>query len=176
MTKRSPFRYFKTSPEIIRLAVMLYVRFPLSLRNVEDLLHERGVNISHEKVRFWWHRFGPIFAAEIRAAPAAETMAMEKAVDRNPILATAMEAKEPRTAIQVRAETSTKEKIETAGPGWSGGKVAPSLKVSVEALRLVHSVCFSQRVCCRRRSERIVTREILADLLVRFLHQQTLEC
>jgi len=36
MTKRSPFKYFKTSPEIIRLAVMLYVRFPLSLRNVED--------------------------------------------------------------------------------------------------------------------------------------------
>jgi hypothetical protein len=40
MTKHSPFRYFKTSPEIIRPSVMLYVRFPLSLRNVEDLLHE----------------------------------------------------------------------------------------------------------------------------------------
>ena len=66
MTKRSPFRYFKTSPEIIRLAVMLYVRFPLSLRNVEDLLHERGVDVSHETVRFWWHRFGPMFAAEIK--------------------------------------------------------------------------------------------------------------
>ncbi|KUJ85262.1 transposase [Ruegeria marisrubri] len=66
MTKRSPFRYFKTSPEIIRLAVMLYVRFPLSLRNVEDLLHERGIDVSHEAVRFWWHRFGPMFAAEIR--------------------------------------------------------------------------------------------------------------
>jgi len=66
MTKRSPFRYFKTSPEIIRLAVMIYVRFPLSLRNVEDLLHERGIDISHETVRFWWNRFGPIFAAEIR--------------------------------------------------------------------------------------------------------------
>ena len=66
MTKRSPFRYFKTSPEIIRLAVMLYVRFPLSLRNVEDLLHERGVDVSHESVRYWWHRFGPMFASEIR--------------------------------------------------------------------------------------------------------------
>jgi len=66
MTKHSPFRYFKTSPEIIRLAVMLYVRFPLSLRNVEDLLHERGIEISHETVRFWWNRFGPMFAAEIR--------------------------------------------------------------------------------------------------------------
>lgn len=66
MPKSSPFRYFKTSPEIIRLAVMLYVRFPLSLRNVEDLLHERGIEISHETVRFWWNRFGPMFAAEIR--------------------------------------------------------------------------------------------------------------
>jgi putative transposase len=66
MTKPSPFRYFKTSPEIIRLAVLMYVRFPLSLRNVEDLLNERGIDISHETVRFWWNRFGPIFAAEIR--------------------------------------------------------------------------------------------------------------
>ena len=66
MTKRSPFRYFKTNPEIIRLAVMLYIRFPLSLRNVEDLLHERGIEISHETVRYWWNRFGPMFAAEIR--------------------------------------------------------------------------------------------------------------
>jgi putative transposase len=66
MPKSNPFKWFKTSPEIIRLAVMLYVRFPLSLRNVEDLLHERGVEISHETVRFWWHRFGPMFAAEIR--------------------------------------------------------------------------------------------------------------
>jgi len=66
MTQRSSFRYFNASPEIIRLAVMLYVRFPLSLRNVEDLLHERGIEISHETVRCWWHRFGPFFAAEIR--------------------------------------------------------------------------------------------------------------
>ncbi len=66
MTKRSPFRYFKTSPEVIRLAVMLYVRFPLSLRNVEDLLHERGIDVSHETIRYWWNRFGPLFASEIR--------------------------------------------------------------------------------------------------------------
>src|SRR6056300_769229 len=68
MTKHSPFRYFKTSPEIIRLAVMLYVRFPLSLRNVEDLLHERGIEISHETVRFWWNRFRPL-SAEVRCSP-----------------------------------------------------------------------------------------------------------
>ena len=66
MIKRSPFKYFKTSPEIIRLAVMLYVRFPLSLRNVEDVLHERGVDVSHETLHFWWRRFGPLFASEIR--------------------------------------------------------------------------------------------------------------
>ncbi|MDP6925744.1 MAG: IS6 family transposase [Rhodospirillales bacterium] len=66
MKNHNPFRYFKTSPEIIRLAVMMYVRFPLSLRNVEDLLHERGIDICHETVRYWWNRFGPIFAKEIR--------------------------------------------------------------------------------------------------------------
>ena len=58
--------YFNSSPEIIRLAVMMYVRFPLSLRQVEDLLSERGIDICHETVRFWWNRFGPMFASEIR--------------------------------------------------------------------------------------------------------------
>ena len=45
---------------------MMYVRFPLSLRQAEDLLFERGIDICHETVRFWWNRFGPMFAAEIR--------------------------------------------------------------------------------------------------------------
>jgi putative transposase len=61
-----PFRYFNSSPEVIRLVVMMYVKYPLSLRNVEDLLAERGIDISHETIRFWWNRFGPMFAAEIR--------------------------------------------------------------------------------------------------------------
>ncbi|MEQ9112463.1 MAG: IS6 family transposase [Rhodospirillaceae bacterium] len=69
---KNPFRYFKTSPEIIRLAVMMYVRFPLSLRQVEDLLHERGIDISYETVRFWWNRFGPLFAAEVRKKRSAQ--------------------------------------------------------------------------------------------------------
>ena len=60
------FRYFKTSPEIIQLAVMPYVRFPLSLRNVEDLFHECGVDVSYESVRYWWHRFGSQFANQIK--------------------------------------------------------------------------------------------------------------
>ncbi len=62
----NPFRYFNSSPEIIRVAVMMYVRYPLSLRQIEDLLFERGVDICHETVRFWWNRFGPLCAAEIR--------------------------------------------------------------------------------------------------------------
>ena len=62
----SPFRYFNSSPEVIRLVVLMYVRFPLSLRNVEDLLFERGIDICHETVRMWWNRFGPMFASEVR--------------------------------------------------------------------------------------------------------------
>ena len=61
-----PFRWFNSSPEVIRLVVMMYVKYPLSLRNVEDLLFERGIDICHETVRLWWNRFGPMFAAEIR--------------------------------------------------------------------------------------------------------------
>jgi len=62
----SSFRYFNSSPEVIRLVVMMYVRYPLSLRNVEDLLFERGIDICHETVRHWWNRFGPLFEADIR--------------------------------------------------------------------------------------------------------------
>ncbi len=63
---RNPFRYFNSSPEVIRLAVMMYVRYPLSLRQVEDLLFERGIDICNETVRYWWNRFAPMFAATIR--------------------------------------------------------------------------------------------------------------
>ena len=63
---KNPLRYFNSSPEVIRLSVMMYIRYPLSLRQVEDLLVERGIDICHETVRFWWNRFGPMFAAEIR--------------------------------------------------------------------------------------------------------------
>ena len=63
---QTPFYRFNSSPEIIRLVVMTYVKYPLSLRNVEDLLFERGIDICHETVRLWWTRIGPMFAAEIR--------------------------------------------------------------------------------------------------------------
>ena len=45
---------------------MMYVRYPLSVRQVEDLLVERGIDVCHETVHFWWNRFGPMFAGEIR--------------------------------------------------------------------------------------------------------------
>lgn len=67
---KNPFRYFKTSPKIIQLQVM-NVRFQLSLRNAEDLLHERGIDICHESVRLWVVQFGPIFAGKIRTKRAS---------------------------------------------------------------------------------------------------------
>jgi len=67
MTKvPDPFRWFDSSPEVIRLVVMMYVRYLLLLRNAEDLLFERGIDICHETVRHWWNRFGPMIAGEIR--------------------------------------------------------------------------------------------------------------
>lgn len=62
----SPFRYFHSSPEVIRLVVMMNVRLPLPLRNVEDLLFERGIDLCHETARLWRNRCGPMFAADIR--------------------------------------------------------------------------------------------------------------
>ena len=50
---------------MISSAVTMYVRLPLSLRIVEDLLYEHGIEVSRETVRFWCMRFGPMFAAEI---------------------------------------------------------------------------------------------------------------
>jgi putative transposase len=72
---KNPFCYFKTSPEIIRLAVMMYIGFPLSFRQAEDLLHERGIDICYETVRFWWNRFGPTFAVEIKKKSSAQMRA-----------------------------------------------------------------------------------------------------
>ena len=62
----SPFRYFNSSPEVIRLVVLMYVRFPLSLRNVEDLLFERGIDLCMRRCGCDRSRFGPMFAGDIR--------------------------------------------------------------------------------------------------------------
>src|ERR1700759_5283588 len=53
-------------PEIIRHAVWLYLRFTFSLRDVEDLLAERGLDVSYETIRRWVLKFGPLFAKELR--------------------------------------------------------------------------------------------------------------
>jgi putative transposase len=65
MTLPTIFRCFKNSPEIIRLGVKTYVRRPLSLRNVEDLRHERDVDITHGTVRFWWNKVRQLSGATL---------------------------------------------------------------------------------------------------------------
>jgi putative transposase len=77
----NPFRYFNSSPEVIRLVVMMYVRYLLSLRNVEDLLDERGIDISHETVRFWWNRFGPMHLDEVFVKVNGKLRYLWRAVD-----------------------------------------------------------------------------------------------
>src|SRR5436189_3114317 len=63
---RSLFRGYRFPPEVIAHAVWLYFRFHLSLRNVQDLLAERGLVVSHESIRQWCDTFGPTFAAGLR--------------------------------------------------------------------------------------------------------------
>ena len=65
MTKIS-YSGYRFPPEIIHQAIWLYLRFTLSLRDVEDLLAERGIAISYETIRRWVNHFGPIIAAELR--------------------------------------------------------------------------------------------------------------
>ena len=65
MTKIS-YRGYRFPPEIIQHAIWLYVRFTLSLRDIEDLLAERGIMVSHETVRRWVNHFGPAIAADLR--------------------------------------------------------------------------------------------------------------
>jgi len=62
----NPFRCFNSSPENIGLAVMMYLRFTLSLRQIKDLLFERGIDVGQKSVRFWQICFGPMFAVELR--------------------------------------------------------------------------------------------------------------
>ena len=70
---------------MIRTGVMMYVKSPLSLRNVEDLLVERGIDICHETVRLYWNRFGPMFAAEIRRKRVQQMRAFTSRVRHSPI-------------------------------------------------------------------------------------------
>jgi putative transposase len=63
---RSPYRGYRFPPEIIAHAVWLYFRFQLSFRDVQDLLAERGIIVSHEAIRQWCTKFGATFAAGLR--------------------------------------------------------------------------------------------------------------
>lgn len=63
---QQPIPCFNSLREVIRLFVLIYVRYPFSLRNVENLFFERGIDLCHEAVRFWWYRFGSMCAADIR--------------------------------------------------------------------------------------------------------------
>lgn len=56
----NPLRFFNSPTEMIRLMVIMYMRYPLSLRNVADVLFERGFDLCHRTVRFWRNRFGPM--------------------------------------------------------------------------------------------------------------------
>jgi putative transposase len=76
----NPFRYFKTSREVIQLAVLMYARYPLSLRSVEDPLHERWIEVGHESMRFWVGWFGPSFARQIRRSRTGQSSSFRAAV------------------------------------------------------------------------------------------------
>jgi putative transposase len=64
--KKISYSGYRFPPEIIHQAIWLYLRFTLSLRDVEDLLAERGVALSYETVRRWVNHFGPMIAADLR--------------------------------------------------------------------------------------------------------------
>ena len=71
--QRSPYRGHRFPPQVIQHVVWLYLRFTLSFRDVEDLLAERGLDISYETVRHWVAKFGPLFARKLRLRRARPT-------------------------------------------------------------------------------------------------------
>ena len=80
---KNPFRYFNSSPEVMRLAVMTYIRYPLSLRQVEDILFERGIDICHETVPHRPRDDGGGLRGGVPASPIQ--LEATGAHDRNPV-------------------------------------------------------------------------------------------
>jgi hypothetical protein len=120
---RNPFRYFNSSPEVTRLAVMMYIRYPLSLRQVEDLLFERGIDICHETVRFWWNRFGPMFAAgirKLRPVQIAETEE-EKTADKMDLDGEQFCYAKSVLGLSLEAQTKLRELVDARGLRSSAG-------------------------------------------------------
>jgi transposase-like protein len=66
--KRISYSGYRFPPTIIQRAIWLYLRFTLSLRDVEDLLAERGITVPYESIRRWINHFGPMIAADLRIA------------------------------------------------------------------------------------------------------------
>src|SRR5687768_4310229 len=69
----SLFKNHRFPAEIIQYAVWLYFVFPLSFRDVELLLHHRGIVVRHEAIRSWCYKFGPYFAQQVRRKRRAAT-------------------------------------------------------------------------------------------------------
>ncbi len=66
MKNTNIYKRFRFPSEIIQYTVWLYYRFNLSHRDIEDLLAERGINVSYEAIRLWCIRFGPKYAARLK--------------------------------------------------------------------------------------------------------------
>ena len=67
-TRASPYKRYRFPPEIIQFAVWVYYRFNISHRDIEDLLAQRGIEVSHESIRLWCNKFGPAYARRLRRA------------------------------------------------------------------------------------------------------------
>ena len=66
MKKSKLYKHYRFPPEIIQYAVWLYYRFNLSHRDIEDLLAERGINVTYEAIRLWCNKFGPKYATRLK--------------------------------------------------------------------------------------------------------------
>ncbi|MDH3636535.1 MAG: IS6 family transposase [Gammaproteobacteria bacterium] len=66
MKKSKQYKRYRFPAEIIQYAVWLYYRFNLSHRDIEDLLAERGINVTYEAIRLWCNKFGSIYATRLR--------------------------------------------------------------------------------------------------------------
>jgi transposase-like protein len=77
------FKRHRFPPDIIRHAIWLYARFTLSFRDVEELLAERGLDISYETIRCWFLKFGTVIAANLRRTRPKQEAGLRAKQDRD---------------------------------------------------------------------------------------------
>ncbi len=121
MTKIS-YAGYRFPPEVIHQAIWLYLRFTLSLRDVEDLLAERGVAVSYETVRRWANHFGPMIASQDRLAGlvAVKRKASDVGLAVRPLIARCIVLMmSPRTPRSRKAGSSPGFIVHCAGPTCS---------------------------------------------------------